>query len=328
MANTNPLSSSSASVRPQYSPLTDLPYDPLSIVLECLDPKSFEHLRRSCKSLKERITSQQPTWPRPTDFGMLFFANARPRYFFQPLFPLARELSPSKHVNGAMLLNMVQACPNLEALTLSEESQYINEEFPRIVTTAPQLKSLKIEYKREISMLDASNVYMNYLLILYLTRLPQLETLELSCNQNFTGQGIAQIQEQFPRLRTLKLTNTLLIDELLQVFLEKCPILERLDLSDNILITGDGIAQIQAPLPHLKFLQLSETSFSDAGLQAFLLKCPNIRTLNIMACVKLTYENIQQLQKRYPRTKFIHTVIDPNFSLGRPRVKEEEKKEE
>ncbi|KAG0291185.1 hypothetical protein BGZ97_005964 [Linnemannia gamsii] len=131
-------------------------------------------------------------------------------------------------------------------------------------------------------------------------RAASLETFSLRTNSKIYEQEFSQFWSLTPRLRVLDLHGCFgMMDGAVVSVIERCPNLEELDISECRITEACVMKNSTVPLPKMKKLTIGrwETAFSKEGIDAMVVRFPNLVTLDIRTMRPKGIEALEGLSK-------------------------------
>ncbi|KAF9912449.1 hypothetical protein EC991_010536 [Linnemannia zychae] len=131
-------------------------------------------------------------------------------------------------------------------------------------------------------------------------RAASIETLSLRMNSKIYEQEFSQFWSLTPRLRVLDLHGCFgVMDGAVVSVIERCPNLEELDISDCRITEVCVMKNCTVPLPNMKKLVIGrwESAFSKEGIDAMVVRFPNLVTLDIRTMRPKGIEALEDLSK-------------------------------
>lgn len=194
--------------------------------------------------------------------------------------PLLESLNVSStSLTDAGLKKLLKKCPNLKTINF-----YSCEKISDNLSDGLELPLLESLDVGNTSLSDEG-------LRKLLKKCPNLKKLELAYCKKISDDWINDLE--LPLLESLDVSNTSLIThEGLKKLLKKCPNLKILDLSYCKKISDDWINDLEVPLPNLESLDIGGASLTDQGLSQLSKKYPNLKTLRLYNCKKISGNNL------------------------------------
>ena len=189
-------------------------------------------------------------------------------------------------ITGIGLEEGVNSFSNLEILNLAYCQKLTNEGLVEILRIS----------ENKLRVLDLSNTRITGS-GLGVNSLPNLETLNLAYCRKLTSEGLIEILRiSGNNLRVLNLSRTRIVGIGLEKGVNSLPNLERLNLSCCDKLTDGGVVEIlKISGSKLRYLDVSVSNITGIGLEKRLISLPNLETLNLSCCDKLTNNRLAKV---------------------------------
>ena len=216
------------------------------------------------------------------------------------------------------LAALAEHCPNLAALDVSGAADIVDAGLEAIARRCPKLAELNVRGCKKLT--DAA-------IGLVGDRCPLLARLNASLLLALTSAGVARVAAGAgANLRVLDLGNSgqmiFIQDAALAAVAAHCPALEVLDIGHCNVSDEGVIAVARGAAGHLRELNLAAgLNLTDAALAAIGECCPNLETVNITYCTKVTAAGILALATGCAALRTLTMVRHP--ALQQPVVIEE-----
>ena len=131
-----------------------------------------------------------------------------------------------------------------------------------------------------------------------------LKTLDISCCENITDEGIRDLSCGCHLITTLNLSGLNISNQSLVYIANNCPNLQDIDLCSCPFITDFGVSYLANKCKLLQHVDLASTEISDETLKAFGEHCDQITNLNLFNCC-VTDTGISSVSKKCSKIKML-----------------------
>jgi hypothetical protein len=216
---------------------------------------------------------------------------------------------------------------SLEVLDLSECSDISDAAITAVVTTSPQLSTIKlanceITSKALISISENCSKLKTIVLsecsmitskaIQKLVRgCPLLESIDISgcsCASEKTVKSIARYLPGLLHITFSKLIsfNESISDDSIILLAYRCPLLQTIIIDDSQQISDDSLVALGQRCPQLRTISVSCTGVTDLGISALVEGCTLLESITLSDIDEITNESVMAIAKNCPQLLYIN----------------------